>query len=204
MKQRWVRVIFKRYGGRMETGKKSKKELIAEIKTLLLRIEELEAVERKYRALTEMIQLLAGQVLAQSTSVSAIQTSPAADRATVLVVDDNDIFRKFMREALQDNGYTVYAAESSAQALHILEEAGETVDLMVADVVMPEGSGRELYQQVKATYPHIKVLFVSGYTDEIIVHTDVQDVIESKVAFMQKPFHVADLLKKIEQELGKQ
>jgi len=188
----------------METGKKSKKELIAEIKTLLLRIEELEAVERKYRALTEMIQLLAGQVLAQSTSVSAIQTSPAADRATVLVVDDNDIFRKFMREALQDNGYTVYAAESSAQALHILEEAGETVDLMVADVVMPEGSGRELYQQVKATYPHIKVLFVSGYTDEIIVHTDVQDVIESKVAFMQKPFHVADLLKKIEQELGKQ
>jgi CheY-like chemotaxis protein len=187
----------------MGTGKKSKKELIAEIKTHLLRIEELEAVERKYRALTEKIQRLAGQVVVQNASAPAIDVPPVAETATVLVVDDNDIFRKFMREALQDNGYTVYAAESAAQALNILEDTGEKVDLMVADVVMPEGSGRELYQQVKTVYPHIKVLFVSGYTDEIIVHTDVQDVIESKVAFMQKPFHVAELLQKIEQELGK-
>lgn len=188
----------------MGIGKKSKKELITEMKTLLLRIEELEAVERKYRALTEKIQRLAGQVVAQNASVPEIESPPAAEPTTVLVVDDNDIFRKFMREALQDNGYTVYAAESAAQALRILEDVGETVDLMVADVVMPEGSGRELYQRVTAAYPHIKVLFVSGYTDEIIVHTDVQDVIESKVAFMQKPFHVAELLQKIEQELGTQ
>jgi DNA-binding NtrC family response regulator len=130
-----------------------------------------------------------------------IGNQQGVDRATVLVVDDNDIFRKFMQEALRNEGYTVYAAESSAEALGILEDTGERVNLMISDIVMPEGGGSELYKNVKAAYPHIKVLFVSGYTDEILIHNDVQEVIESKVAFLQKPFHVSDFLKKVKQEL---
>ncbi|MFH0724764.1 MAG: response regulator [Pseudomonadota bacterium] len=186
----------------MRAREKSKKELIAEIETLLLRIEELEVVERKYHALTGKIQHLADHVLLQNTGEPAIPDRRGDSRATILVVDDNDTFRKFMQEALGNEGYTVYAAESSAEALRLLKNIAETVGLMIADIVMPEGSGSELYKHVKAAYPHIKVLFISGYTDEILIHTDVQEVIESKVAFLQKPFSVSELIGKVKRELG--
>jgi two-component system, cell cycle sensor histidine kinase and response regulator CckA len=186
----------------MRDQEKSKKELIEELKALLLRVEELEVVERKYRELTEKIQVMEGHIAEQNAAEPVTVARQGVGRATVLVVDDNDVFRKFMQEALRNEGYTVYAAGSSAEALHILEDSGETVDLMISDVIMPEGSGNELYKNVKAAYPHIKVLFVSGYTDEILIHTDVQEVIESKAAFLQKPFTVADFLKKVNQELG--
>jgi CheY-like chemotaxis protein len=182
--------------------KKTEKMLIEELKTLRLRVEELEGIERKYRELTEKIQHLAGQIVEQNPATPVTVARQGVDRTTVLVVDDNDFARKFIQEALQRNGYTVYVAESSADALHILKDIGETVDLMISDVIMPEGSGRELYKNVKAAHPQIKVLFVSGYTDEILIHSDVQEVIESKVAFLQKPFQVAELLKKVKQELG--
>jgi CheY-like chemotaxis protein len=186
----------------MREQEKSQKELMAEMKTLRLRIEELEAVERKYHALTEKIQRLADHVILQNTSEPATVERPESGRATILVVDDNDIFRKFMQEALRNEGYTVYAAESSAEALRLLEDISETVGLLIADIVMPEGSGSELYRNVKVAYPHIKVLFVSGYADEILIHTDVQEVIESNVAFLQKPFGVPELIEKVKRELG--
>jgi CheY-like chemotaxis protein len=186
----------------MREQEKSQKELMAEMKTLRLRIEELEAVERKYHALTEKIQRLADHVVLQNTSEPATVERPESGRATILVVDDNDIFRKFMKEALRNEGYTVYAAGSSAEALRLLEDISETVGLMIADIVMPEGSGSELHKNVKAAYPHIKVIFVSGYADEILIHTDVQEVIESNVAFLQKPFGVPELIEKVKRELG--
>lgn len=186
----------------MGEQKKTKKELLSEMKTLLLRIEELEAIERKYRALTQKIQSLASHVLEKNTAEPVIEAGRGTRRATVLVVDDNDVFRKFMQEALLGDGYTVYVAESAAEAIHILDDIGKEVDLMVADVIMPDGGGRELCMKVNTLHPHIKVLFVSGYSDEILIHTDVQEVVESKVAFLQKPFHVTELLTKIEQELG--
>jgi len=186
----------------MRDPEKSQKQLIEELDGLRLRIEELEVVERNYRELTDKIQQLAAQIVEQNAAEPV--TVARQGGATVLVVDDNDLARKFMREALQRDGYTVYAAESSANALDILKDTGETVNLLISDVIMPEGSGRELYENVKAAYPHIKILFVSGYTDEILVHADVQEVIESKMAFLQKPFHVAELLKKVKQELGEQ
>lgn len=186
----------------MNHQKKSKKELILEMKALLLRIEELEAVERKYRALTDKIQSLAGQIVEQNAVDPVAADRHENQSTTVLVVDDNDIFRKYMQEALINAGYGVHAAGSAAEALQLLKDNGEKVALLISDVVMPEGGGSALYKTVKASYPHIKVLFVSGYTDEILIHTDVQEVIESKAAFLQKPFHVAELLEKVKQELS--
>lgn len=187
----------------MSQQHKSKEELVEEMKRLLSRIEELEVVERKYRELTDKIQVLAEQVVGEELIETAASESAEGNLSTLLVVDDNDIFRHFMRELLNKEGYIVYTADGVEDALNILKNVGRKVDLVITDVVMPEGGGNELNKTLKTLYPDIKVLFMSGYTDEILVHTDVQDVIESKAAFIQKPFSKSELLARVKQELNR-
>jgi len=93
----------------------------------------------------------------------------------------------------------VLAAESARQALSICKKKDTVIDLMITDVVMPGASGADLRTRVEAMRPGIKVLFMSGYTSDVIVH---HGVLEEGVQFIQKPFAMNDLAQKIRELIG--
>jgi CheY-like chemotaxis protein len=104
---------------------------------------------------------------------------------TVLVVEDDDALRELAREILEMHGYTVIDARHPGEALLIVERRTGRIDLLVTDVVMPEMSGRELAERLSAVRPLLKVLYMSGYTDDAIVH---HGVLDAGITLIQKPF----------------
>lgn len=128
-------------------------------------------------------------------------TSPVSVHGTetVLVVEDEEMVRKLVCETLAAHGYEVMEAPSPTEGLRQTAEYKETIHLLLTDVIMPEMNGQELYQKVAATHPEIKVLYMSGYTDEAIVH---HHVLDKEVNFVQKPFTVQTLTQKVRQVLS--
>ncbi|HEX4611411.1 MAG TPA: ATP-binding protein [Urbifossiella sp.] len=121
--------------------------------------------------------------------------APAVRTAdVVLLVEDDDDVRGLSMRVLQAAGYTVLDAAGGEQALRTLEAHGVAVDLLVTDVVMPGMNGRELADRLVAARPGLKVLFVSGYTDDAMVRNGVG---RDAVHFLQKPFGVAALAQKV-------
>jgi DNA-binding response OmpR family regulator len=119
-------------------------------------------------------------------------------RETVLVVEDQAEVRKFAVAVLKSYGYRVIAAENADDAMLLCER--ERIDLVLTDVVMPRISGRELADRLETLQPGIKVLFMSGYTDNVIEH---HGVLEEGVEFIQKPFSPEELAGKVRIVLGK-
>jgi len=117
---------------------------------------------------------------------------------TILLVEDEDSVRKIEKQLFEENGYTVRDAPDGEEALRICEERGQDIKLMITDVVMPGMSGRELADRLASTCPHIKVIFMSGYTENSIVH---HGVLEEGVHFIQKPFNNEALLRKVRELL---
>ncbi len=113
---------------------------------------------------------------------------------TVLLVEDEESLRRLAREFLENKGYTVLEAGNGEEAVSACEKYERPIHLMVTDVVMPGMSGRELAACLKVPRPDMKVLYVSGYTDEAITH---HGVLEAGVAFLQKPFTAEDLLRRV-------
>ena len=113
---------------------------------------------------------------------------------TVLVVEDEESVRALACRILRERGYSVLEAADGMEALRMIEEFAGEIHLVLTDVLMPGMSGRELISQLKAAKPAIKALFISGYTDEAIVH---HGVLDSNVAFLQKPFTVDGLARKV-------
>jgi CheY-like chemotaxis protein len=100
--------------------------------------------------------------------------------------------------ALQSLGYTVLEAQGGEAAIQMMTEHPGEVDLLLSDVVMPEMSGRTLAETLAAQHPELKVLFVSGYTDDAIVR---HGVLQAEVAFLQKPFTMGALARKLREVL---
>ena len=113
---------------------------------------------------------------------------------TVLLVEDNEQVRHLGRAILERQGYTVLEAQSGEDALAILASHDGTVHLLLTDVVMPGMNGKELYQRAAQRHPHLKVLFMSGYTDDIIAH---RGVLKKGIQLIQKPFSVEGLAAKV-------
>jgi PAS domain S-box-containing protein len=113
---------------------------------------------------------------------------------TVLLVEDEAIVRDPAQRLLAKHGYTVLAAPSAAAAIAIAAEHPGPIHLLLTDVVMPGRSGKELSVDVAALRPDTKVLFMSGYSYDVIVH---QGVLESGVSLIEKPFSADDLLRKV-------
>jgi PAS domain S-box-containing protein len=124
---------------------------------------------------------------------------PSATGETVLLVEDEEIVREPARRLLTMYGYTVLAAANAEAALSILVDHPEQIDLLLTDVVMPGRSGKELSIEVLKQRPNIKVLFMSGYSDEVIVH---QGVLDPGVDLIDKPFSSDDLLRRVRNVLG--
>ena len=117
---------------------------------------------------------------------------------TVLLVEDEDAVRSLVRGILESSGYAVIEASRPEEALILSQRHEGSIHLLVTDVVMPEMSGSELAKRLEFVFPDMKVLYVSGYTDEAIVH---HGVLEPGTAFLQKPFTPDSLAWKVRQVL---
>lgn len=117
---------------------------------------------------------------------------------TVLLVEDEEMVRRLAYRVLERCGYAVLEARGADEALLLGEEHAETIDLLVTDVVMPGMGGRDLVERIVALRPEIKVLYVSGYTDDTVAH---HGVLDPGVAFLQKPFTPLVLAHKVREVL---
>jgi PAS domain S-box-containing protein len=113
---------------------------------------------------------------------------------TVLVVEDEKIVRALTCEVLQRHGYKVLTAANCDQAIDIADRYDGDIHLLVTDVVMPRLNGRELFDRLRQGRPRLAVLYMSGYTDNVIAH---HGVLEEGTAFIQKPFSILGLTDKV-------
>lgn len=113
---------------------------------------------------------------------------------TILMVEDETAVRTLASRILNDRGYKVLDAADGMEALHLSGEYCSEIHMIVTDVVMPGLSGTRLVSRLKSERPRIKALYVSGYTDNAVVH---HGILDSNVAFLQKPFTVENLTRKV-------
>jgi two-component system, cell cycle sensor histidine kinase and response regulator CckA len=126
-------------------------------------------------------------------------TTPHVGSGMILLVEDEDSLREISHRLLAGMGYTVIEAANGPDALRIAGEYADRIRLLVTDVVMPGMSGRELAEALVASHSQMKVLYVSGHTDDVIMH---YAILKPGVAFLQKPFTRDGLAKKIQEVLG--
>jgi two-component system, cell cycle sensor histidine kinase and response regulator CckA len=128
------------------------------------------------------------------------QAPPATLKGTetILLVEDEEQVRTFAHNALRRQGYRVIAAQNAGEALLLCEKYPEPIDLLLTDVVMPRMSGPELAKRLALTRPEMKVLCMSGYTDDSIVR---HGVLEAGVAYIQKPITPQTLAMKLREVL---
>jgi PAS domain S-box-containing protein len=121
------------------------------------------------------------------TDVKKMVETPAPPRGTetVLLVEDEEMVRNMTRTILEGNGYKVLTATDGKDALNFCESYGGKIDLMLTDVIMPQISGKMLAVQLAPQRPDMRVLYMSGYTDDAIVH---HGALEEGIAFLPKPF----------------
>ncbi|MCB9103776.1 MAG: PAS domain-containing protein [Anaerolineales bacterium] len=128
-----------------------------------------------------------------------VETQPGSE--TILLVEDEMMVRDFAQRVLSDEGYTVLAARSGPEALQIVDQYHQTISLLITDVILPDGmSGPETAEILIAQRPALKVLYISGYTDNAIVH---HGVLGPGVFFLEKPFTATGLLHKIREVIDR-
>ena len=117
----------------------------------------------------------------------------------VLLVEDEDPVRVFGARALRNRGYTVIEAKSGESALEALHSAEEPIDLLITDVVMPHMDGPDLVRHVRETHPDLKVIFISGYTEDAFRQRLDSD---SDIHFLPKPFNLKQLATKVKEVIS--
>ncbi|MGD0963115.1 MAG: response regulator [Candidatus Acidiferrales bacterium] len=125
---------------------------------------------------------------------------PTRGAETILVVEDDDAVRRMTREFLKIKGYTVMEARGAANAIQIMEERNEEIDLVLTDVLMPGMKGRELVERLTQIRPNIKVLYMSAYTEDAAINIGV---LNPGTEFIEKPFGPDDLANKIREVLAR-
>jgi two-component system, cell cycle sensor histidine kinase and response regulator CckA len=119
---------------------------------------------------------------------------------TVLLVEDDAAVRAVTRGILEKSGYTVLEASNGEQALQIIERHTLPLHLLLTDIIMPQMSGRPLVEQVSVLRPDLKVLYMSGYTDDAVVR---HGVLAAEMDFLQKPFTALKLAQKVREVLDR-
>ena len=123
---------------------------------------------------------------------------PYSRGETILMVEDDPLFRDMGITMLRRLGYNVMAAATPGEAIKMAQTHGPTFDLMITDVIMPEMNGRDLAARIKEVSPDIKLLFMSGYTADVIVN---RGVLEEGIHFIQKPFSLTEVAARIREVL---
>ena len=137
-----------------------------------------------------------GYALAQAPEKE--EASPLTGTETILLVEDDTSVRDLVERVLRSRGYDVLAAEGGVKALQLASDPSLGVDLVLTDIVMPEMSGRELVEALQAERPALRVLYMSGYTDDEIVRRGLHD---PSMSFIQKPFTADNLAMQVRKVL---
>jgi PAS domain S-box-containing protein len=119
---------------------------------------------------------------------------------TILIVEDDETLRKLAARVLKSFGYRILAAQNGQEALQIMATHGQTVKLVIADVVMPERSGPSLAALLQQERPHLPILFVSGHTDDAVLRHGLSP---DKFDFLPKPYSPASLSRKVRELLDR-
>ena len=133
-----------------------------------------------------------GSALAPVEAPSALRSGHGE---TLLVVEDQAGVRELVRNTLEDMGYSVLTAEDGEEAIERVSEFGKKVDLMVTDVIMPRLGGPETVRRLRATEPDLKVVYVSGYSEEDL---GMNDLAEPNTLFLRKPFGLEELCRTVQ------
>jgi PAS domain S-box-containing protein len=139
---------------------------------------------------TEVTLLLPASLEVAAQIVESIELPQRGAGEHVLVVEDMASVRMFVHDVLVDAGYRCTLTEDADQALALLA-ADRSVDIMLSDVGLPQMNGRELADSVREQYPHLPILFMTGYAENAI---DLQTFLEDRMDMVIKPFRIADLL----------
>lgn len=137
----------------------------------------------------------------QPPTLQSMGDATGTGTATIVLVEDETLVRELIQEALKVNGYHVVACSNGEDALRALADARNPVHLLLTDVVMPGMNGRELAVKAHAQCPSLKVLFMSGYTDDLALHRRVS---AAQWPYLQKPFPMATLLTIIREVLAQE
>jgi len=130
-----------------------------------------------------------------------IEKTVPGGNETVLVAEDERALLDTCRYVLERQGYTVLTARNPKEALEIAEKHPGEIDLLLTDVVMPDMNGKKLAEKLQAMRPHLKTLFMSGYTADVMAQ---RGILEQEVTFIQKPFNFTGLAEKVRGALDKE
>src|SRR4051812_26919977 len=140
-----------------------------------------------------------------AAAAAVTESHPASDvetltgNETIVLVEDDERVRAFSARVLRSAGYTVIEAAAPGEALQILQHDGANIDALLTDIIMPEMDGCELARRVRTESPGTRVLFMSGYTDQVFEEHNVSVAEES---LLEKPFTAPELLRKLRDVLG--
>jgi PAS domain S-box-containing protein len=125
---------------------------------------------------------------------------PSSGHETILLVEDESVVRQVTKDMLEEFGYTVIEAIDGDEGVRVFRENQHRIQLILCDLIMPHKNGKEVYEEVKKIRPDIKVIFMSGYTADII---EEQGILEKGINFIYKPTDTSELLEKIRAVLGR-
>jgi DNA-binding NtrC family response regulator len=131
----------------------------------------------------------------------AVATASAGHApATVLLVEDEDGVRRLLRRILENAGYAVLEASDGDEAEKLFDTHAGSIDLLVTDIIMPHCGGPELFQRLLRRAPALRVLYMSGYTNQ---STAQQAEIDAGLPFVQKPFTAEELERRVRESLAR-
>jgi len=137
---------------------------------------------------------ISAEVADEAVSSTSKKGRVSKGSETILLVEDNQQVRHLALMVLERYGYKVLSAGNGQEALSVLANYGSPVHLLLTDVIMPDMNGKELFDRIAESYPDMRVLYMSGYTDDVIAH---HGVIDKGVNFIEKPFHIKILAAKV-------
>jgi two-component system, cell cycle sensor histidine kinase and response regulator CckA len=118
----------------------------------------------------------------------------------ILVVDDEPAVRKLVTEAFAAPEFRIYTAKDGVEALRLIDDSSAAIDILLVDVVMPRLNGPELVRVILSYHPEIKIIFMSGYPNDIL---DQYGIVASRIRYIKKPFIPDILVQAVREELSK-